>query len=135
MDEKKSGSCLCGEVKFEVSGDFDGFFLCHCKFCQKDTGSAHAANAFSSKAQLNWISGKSQVKTFHLKETRHQKSFCANCGSALPSIQMDGRIVVVPVGSFDSDFSMKPTAHIFMKSKASWDRDLNQIPMIDGLPT
>ena len=41
---KHLGSCLCGEVRFEVTGDFERFFLCHCGRCRKDTGSAHAAN-------------------------------------------------------------------------------------------
>ena len=51
------GSCLCGEVTFEIEGDFDNFYLCHCERCRKDTGSAHAANLFSSTAKLKWLSG------------------------------------------------------------------------------
>lgn len=49
---KYSGSCLCGEVTFEIEGDFEDFYLCHCERCRKDTGSAHAANLFSSTAKL-----------------------------------------------------------------------------------
>ncbi len=33
-----SGSCLCGSVRFDVDGDFEWFYLCHCRHCQKDTG-------------------------------------------------------------------------------------------------
>ena len=51
------GSCLCGTVRFEIKGDFDSFYLCHCQYCQKDTGSAHAANLFSQSAKLVWRSG------------------------------------------------------------------------------
>lgn len=47
------GSCLCGAVKCQIKGDFDSFYLCYCKHCQKDTGSAHAVNLFSQSAQLN----------------------------------------------------------------------------------
>ena len=35
------GSCLCGKVTFEIEGNFEQFFLCHCERCRKDTGSAH----------------------------------------------------------------------------------------------
>ncbi|WP_316042302.1 hypothetical protein [Idiomarina sp. OT37-5b] len=35
-----SGSCLCGKVTFEVTGEFDRFYLCHCQHCQKDNGGA-----------------------------------------------------------------------------------------------
>lgn len=131
----QSGSCLCGEVRFEVEGDFDHFFLCHCHRCQKDTGSAHGANLFSSTAKLKWLSGSDKVTSFTLPSTQHSKSFCSKCGSALPNIQMDGKLLVVPAGSLDTDVHITPNAHIFMASKANWDDDLHNLPMIETLPT
>ena len=75
-----AGSCLCGTVQFQVSGAFESFFLCHCKRCRKDTGSAHAANLFSSKARLNWLAGQDSIRTYRLPETRHEKAsaFCVD---------------------------------------------------------
>jgi hypothetical protein len=130
-----NGSCLCGAVSFQISGEFESFFLCHCKYCQKDTGSAHAANLFSSNAILNWISGEDQINNFKLPSTRHAKAFCSNCGSALPNLQMNGKLLVVPAGSLDSPIRIKPNAHIFVSSKANWDSDLHQIPRLDKLPS
>jgi hypothetical protein len=52
MQQKSNGSCLCGQVQFELEGTFDAFYLCHCQYCQKDTDSAHAANLFSKTASL-----------------------------------------------------------------------------------
>ena len=63
---KHLGSCLCGEVRFEIVGNFERFFLCHCERCRKDTGSAHAANLFSSTAKVHWLSGQAKIKTFHV---------------------------------------------------------------------
>ena len=134
MSLRKTGSCLCQEVSFEIEGEFDSFFLCHCKYCQKDTGSAHAAALFSTTAQLNWLSGESNIKVFDLPSTRHKKSFCSNCGSALPNLQMDGQLVVVPAGSLDVEVSIKPNAHIFVSSKANWDEQLADIPQVDKFP-
>ncbi|HEV7286358.1 MAG TPA: GFA family protein, partial [Kaistia sp.] len=71
------GSCLCGRATYEIHGDFQSFFLCHCSRCRKDSGSAHGANLFSTEARLEWLSGQDRVKTFRLPETRHQRSFCA----------------------------------------------------------
>ncbi len=70
-----SGSCLCGTAKFAVQGRFDSFYLCHCQHCQKDTGSAHAANLFSQSAKLTWLAGADSMTTFTLPGTRHNKSF------------------------------------------------------------
>ena len=135
MSTAYSGSCLCGKVRFEVNGEFESFFLCHCEYCQKDTGSAHAANLFSTSARLHWLCGENDVRTFDLPSTRHSKSFCATCGSALPKLQMHGALLVVPAGSLDCDVSIKPTAHIFVASRANWDQALEHVPMIEKLPT
>ncbi|MFY2507557.1 GFA family protein [Vibrio pectenicida] len=135
MSSCTSGSCLCGEVSFEIEGEFQSFYLCHCEYCRKDTGSAHAANLFSSTANIKWNSGEDKIQKFTLPATMHTKSFCCICGSAVPSKQMQDKLLVVPAGSLNSEISIKPNAHIFTSSKANWDESLEKIPMIDGLPS
>jgi hypothetical protein len=130
-----SGSCLCATVTFEITGDFERFYLCHCKYCRKDTGSAHAANLFSGTAALKWLSGQDKVTQFSLPSTRHSKSFCSICGSALPNLQMNGALLVVPAGSLNSDVPIRPDAHIFSSSRATWDWALESIPSTAGLPS
>lgn len=133
MEQKHVGSCLCGKVHFEIEGRFDSFFLCHCKNCRKDTGSAHAANLFSSTARLKWLSGEDIVKTFDF-DSGHIKSFCTECGSALPNIQINGTLLCVPAGSLDSEVTIIPNAHIFYAQKANWENNLDKIPKFDELP-
>ncbi|MGH8254683.1 MAG: GFA family protein [Steroidobacteraceae bacterium] len=135
MDNRYAGSCLCGAVRFEIEGGFESFYLCHCEFCRKDTGSAHAANLFSTTASLKWISGEEKVRQFNLPETRHSKCFCITCGSALPMMQMDGKMLVVPAGSLNREIQIRPNAHIFMSSKASWDNALENVPVVPRFPS
>ena len=125
------GSCLCGAVQFEVHGVFGSFYLCHCKYCQKNTGTAHAANLFSHSATIIWRSGEDAVASYTLKGTRHSKSFCQLCGSALPNTHHPG-VLVVPAGSLDGEIPIRPTAHIFTSSNA-WDRELGAIASFEGL--
>ncbi len=134
MSGTHQGSCLCGAVRFEIAGAFEGFFLCHCGRCRKATGSAHAANLFSTTATLNWLAGHERVKAFNLPSTRHTKSFCVECGAAMPNLQMNGALLVVPAGSLDTEIDIPPTAHIMMASKAGWDDRLEDAPKLDGLP-
>lgn len=134
MNDTHSGSCLCGEVKFEIVGNFEAFYLCHCKYCQKDTGSAHAANLFSSKAKISWVNGTDNVNTYVLPKTRHAKSYCRICGSALPNLQSNGTLLVVPAGSLDTRLEMKPSAHLYCSSRAFWDSKLEEIKKFDQLP-
>ena len=131
--KKQSGSCLCGAVAFEIEGEFESFYLCHCSLCRKDTGSAHGANLFSSSAKLQWLSGAESVSNYILPGTQHNKSFCSICGSALPIVQKEGGLLVVPAGSLDCEVPIRPTAHIFVSSKANWDKDLNSVPMVEEL--
>lgn len=133
MSNTNTGSCLCGEINFEIEGDFESFYLCHCKYCQKDTGSAHAANLFSKNAKIKWIKGEDKKRTFKLPSTQHTKSFCTLCGSALPNVRMNGELLVVPAGCLDKKIHIKPSAHIYMSSRATWDNNLDQITKIDKL--
>ncbi len=134
MINKYYGSCLCGKLKYEVEGNFGTFYLCHCKYCQKDTGSAHAANLFSSSAKLHWLTDTNCIMTFQLPTTRHIKSFCNQCGSAVPSLQLDDKLLVVPAGSLDTEVQITPTAHLFCKSRARWDHQLESIQQFDQYP-
>lgn len=129
-----TGQCLCGVVKFHISGEFESFFLCHCSRCRKDSGSAHSANLFSSTAKITWVSGEANIKTFHLPGTRHMKSFCSDCGSALPISQPEVGLLAVPAGSLDTPIDILPNAHICCSSRANWDEGLASIERIDGLP-
>lgn len=125
------GSCLCQKVSFEVEGDFESFFLCHCQHCQKDSGSAYGANLFSTTALLKWIKGSEFVKNYNLSDSRHVNSFCSECGSSLPHQE---NLLKVPAGSLDTKVTIKPTAHIFCASKASWENDLDQVKCFEQFP-
>lgn len=135
MENKHIGSCLCGRIKFEVKGNFETFYMCHCKHCQKDTGSAYAANLFSTSAKLTWLCDTDDIKTFNLPSTRHTRSFCAHCGSAVASLQMEGALLVVPAGSFDTEIEISPTAHIFCASKACWEDKSQNLQRFDKYPS
>jgi len=120
-------------VTFRLDGDFDRFFLCHCKHCQKDSGSAHAANLFSSTGKIDWLTGQEKVQTFNLPGTRHTKSFCSHCGSAMPYTTK--AFTVVPAGCLDTELTIKPDAHIFLSSKSDWSQDLDHVPEFESYPS
>jgi hypothetical protein len=135
MTQTTTGACQCGAVRFSVTGVFDRFFLCHCKRCRKDTGSAHAANLFSRSATLEWLSGEDRITTYQIPDTRHKKAFCADCGSALPRSEAGGAMLIVPAGAVDTPIDIRPTAHICCADRADWDVRLEEVDSLDGLPS
>ena len=124
------GHCLCGAVKFEIEGDFQNFFLCHCSRCRMTSGSAHGANLFSKTAKLTIIEGKEEIKDFLVDGSRFMTTFCKNCGSKLPK-DHNGKMLQVPAGSISSELNIIPTAHIYYASRANWDHNLDNISKFD----
>jgi hypothetical protein len=57
------GSCLCGEVRFEISGDLPNFYQCHCKLCRKRGGSASNSATIVDAAAMRWIAGEALVSS------------------------------------------------------------------------
>lgn len=134
MPQTHSGSCLCGTVRYQVDGDFELFYMCHCSRCRKNSGSAHGANLFSRSAQLTWLSGEDSVQTYAVPQSRHARCFCRHCGSAMPLQVKGAGILVVPAGSLDSALTKVPDAHVFVADKAEWDQDLEQCRRFDRFP-
>ncbi|PWQ96249.1 GFA family protein [Leucothrix arctica] len=136
MSEAIKGSCLCGEVSYEVSGKFKGFMLCHCTRCQKASGSAHVANIFTAPENLKIISGEANIKRYDLPNPpAFGKCFCSNCGSVVPYLNGAGTAVIIPAGTLDEDPGIRPKANIFWKNRAGWFDDGVKAACHDEFPS
>ena len=115
------GSCLCGIVRFEITGDIQNIIYCHCSRCRKAQGSAFAANGNVDAENFNYISGKDEL-TGYESTPGQTKYFCKHCGSPIISRnESSPNIVRVRLGAIESDIIERPIAHIFVKSKANWE--------------
>lgn len=131
-----TGSCLCGEVSYQLTGHIGLFQHCHCSRCRKFTGSAYAANLLVSLEHFSWLTGKSLVKRFVPEQTKHfATAFCSNCGSSMPWLTKTEKVVVVPAGTLDQDPGIKPSQNLFCASGASWYVAADSIPQHDTMPT
>ena len=136
QNEKISGSCLCGEVKYEFTGPTKVFQYCHCTRCQKITGTAHASNIIIDPVHFKWTMGESNVGRYELPEAKHfASSFCKTCGSTLPWITQSKKAMIIPAGTLDNDPKVKPIHNIFYADKACWYEDVNDLVKYDELPT
>ena len=129
-----TGSCLCGDVKYSLSGkqeDIHGVTACHCQQCRKWAGH-HWASIHGPLSGFEITHGEASVKWYKSSDMA-RRGFCKTCGSSLfwhgenyPSIadQMD-----VSAGSLDNPQGLKIFRHIFCKFKG----DTYEIK--DGVPT
>ena len=130
------GSCLCGEVRYEITPPFKIFQYCHCSRCRKFTGSAHASNLFVPPSQFQWLQGQNHVGRYEHPESKYFATcFCKICGSSLPWAVQRGANIVVPTGTLDEDPSIEPQQNIFWTSKAPWYVSPDNLHKYDEFPT
>lgn len=124
-----NGSCLCGAVHYEASGEPQHFYHCHCSRCRKSTGTGHATNLLLKNAQLVFTQGESLLKRFKVLDAKQfTRQFCSECGSVVPRIIPETTAVVIPAGSLDNTLPIKPEARIFWDSRAEWSCNDEPLP-------
>ncbi len=130
------GLCLCGAVRYRITGEILGFQYCHCSRCRKFTGSAHAANLFTAIENLEWMHGHEMVGGFLLDaEPGFATAFCKTCGSSMPSTSSSGKFWVIPAGALEQDPGELPARSIFWESRAPWYKHVSDLPHFDEWPT
>lgn len=135
MNKKYSGSCLCGQVTYEIEEPFSILQYCHCSRCRKFTGSAHGSNLFVPPDQFKWTNGEQLIKRFELNDARYFATcFCSECGSSLPWAVQGGKNIVVTAGTLDEDPGIRPGWNLFWKSRASWFSCVSELQKFDTYP-
>ena len=114
------GSCLCGGVRFEITGKVSGIGQCHCSLCRKVSGTASNAALLTARRSLRWVAGEELVQVF-TRPTGWRTTFCRVCGCPLPQLPPNGKLFWVPAGSLDDDPGTRVEQHIYVGSKAAWD--------------
>jgi hypothetical protein len=113
-----TGSCHCGKIQYITDGKpFDGDY-CHCRDCQKITGSPISAWMDFKSEQVTWTKGK--PKTYHSSKFI-RRGFCENCGSTLTYSHINHReYTTLAITSSDNPNLVQPTYHIYTSSQVDW---------------
>jgi hypothetical protein len=129
------GSCLCGAVAYEVTGEPLMMQSCHCERCRRARGAAHGTNIFYKADAFRWTRGSELMAEYKIPEARfHTVAFCRQCGGALPKVSFERGIAIVPAGTLDTDPPLRPQRHIFTNYKASWFDITDAIPQFPEGP-
>ncbi|HEV2595994.1 MAG TPA: GFA family protein [Sphingomicrobium sp.] len=125
------GGCECGSVRYRM-GDKPIFVnCCHCRQCQKITGSAFAINGMIESDRLELTEGGDKL-------ARHEgEARCNECGTLLwgEHSRFGDTIKFVRLGTLDEGERIAPDAHFFVRSKHSWVAIPDGIPQFEMLPT
>lgn len=129
------GGCLCGGIRFQISGNIRNIVYCHCSQCRKVQGSAFATNGFVDRENFIIKQGHELLQSYESSPGK-TKYFCQCCGSPIYSDNTENTNVVrVRLGTIESDITERPECHIFVGSKACWDTICDNLPQFEELPT
>jgi len=127
-----TGSCLCGEVAWQISGALELMSHCHCSMCRKSHGAAFGTYAGAKAEVFRWLRGEDRIVRYE-SSPGFERPFCSRCGSVVAGDPHDGQ-VFMPVGCLDGDPGARPLAHIFVASRAPWHAIADDLPRFDAYP-
>ena len=126
---ERSGGCLCGAVRYQLTGKLRPVILCHCKQCQRSTGSLMAATAVRTRnfrlvadGGLHW----------YRSSDHGQRGFCGRCGSTLFWQGRDDTYLAIAAGTLDDDHGLTTVAHIFVADKGQYYQIHDTLPQYES---
>ena len=118
-----TGGCLCGAIRYELSEPPIEVGICHCRTCQKSSGSAFETGAEFLRSAFRFTKGEPKL---YRSSSIMDKGFCSNCGSLLldqylvrtPGFNPD--TVQIQVGTLDHPEAMSIEYHWGVESQLPW---------------
>ncbi len=129
MEPKKTGGCLCGAVRYEVTGEMRNIVNCHCSKCRKFHGHYGAYSQIFEK-DLTFIEEKG-LKWFESSTDETpgvQRGFCSACGSSLFWRPKGWEKISVAAGSLDDPTGLKTVGHIWMSQMSDYYTIEDELP-------
>lgn len=126
-----NGSCLCGKVKFEISGEPYSLSYCHCSRCRKAAG-IFSAVLIGKADDLLITAGHDEIAKFMAAtDAKFERCFCKECGTSLGDMAA-GDVYVIAASALDDDPKIRPTLHIHTASKPEWYEIVDDLKKFEG---
>ena len=136
MAVTRTGGCLCGAVRYESEGAPVFSLQCHCRDCQRSSGTAYIAAIRVPSAGFRITQGAPKRYVGKADSGNEIiRAFCGDCGSSLFGLPGAApEIVMIRAGSLDEPSSFKPSQDIFTASAQRWDYMNPELPKVSRLP-
>jgi hypothetical protein len=112
MSDEMKGGCACGRIRFTANVDSDDAYLCHCRMCQRATGSVSIAFKNMKKADVTW----QREPDWYESSPIARRPYCRECGTSLGFDHPDHDKMDLTVAAFDEPSRFRPTAHFGVES-------------------
>ena len=117
-----TGRCLCGAVRYTVAAPITELRACHCRDCQKSSGTGGSVNAMIPSSSFKIVEGAPKCFSVTADSGRTlYRFFCGDCGSPLYSQRTTTpETTSLRIGTLDDSSDMKITANIWTRSARPW---------------
>ncbi len=125
---KITGGCLCGAVRYQADEPLqspDSSYYCHCRMCQKLSGSAFVIGIKVRKTSFSITFG--EVK-FYKSSIIAERGFCANCGSRLIYRPSKTDWLGIDTGTLDHPELALPKYHTGIENQLPWLTIQDELP-------
>jgi hypothetical protein len=112
-----TGHCLCGAVRYEVSGPLRGVVLCHCEMCRRTHGHFAAYTAVS-KSAFRLLD--SRGLEWYRSSPRARRGFCSKCGASLFWEANDRDTISIAAGTLDAPTGLATMLQIHTASAGDY---------------
>jgi len=131
MADDLEGGCACAALRYRLTSPPLFVHCCHCRDCQRQTGSAFVLNALIEADRVVQLFGTLKQDAMPTDSGRpHRVHRCASCGTAVWSVYGGvDKLCFVRVGTLDDPAALTPDVHIYTRSKLPWVR------LPDGVPS
>lgn len=128
-----SGSCLCGDVTFQVHAEIQSIYHCHCSLCRKQSGTAANAATLVNTQYFEWIAGEFSISCYQ-KPTGFRAHFCPRCGSPVPNQVGTTALIWIPLGLLDGSPQIQQRLSFCLSSKIEWADEIKVDDSYTELP-
>ena len=119
MTHEATGGCQCGAVRYAYAGEPLEVTVCHCRDCQRQSGSAFGMSLFVAPERFRILEGRPSVFEVVTDSGRIKTcAFCPACGTRIYHQGQGG--VSIKAGTLDDTSGLRPTAHYWTKRKQPW---------------
>ena len=122
-----TGGCLCGGVRYRITGPVRPIRYCHCSQCRRTSGHFVAATAVKTE-ELIFETNKS-LAWFDSSEFA-SRGFCVRCGSSLFWKSKNRETISIMAGTLDHSHGLELADHIFVNDKADYYELMDDLPKI-----
>ena len=128
------GSCLCGQVTYEIDAPLGPIVHCHCATCRKAHSAAFSSVSAIAKDKFKITRGAELLNSFESSpgKTCH---FCCNCGSQIYAVRDGAGHIILRLGCLDTPINEPPEAvQIWRSDDAIWYYPKAPLPEFDEAP-